>query len=496
METKQMSLMKPFSRTKNKTSLHSARYMTLILIFFLSCKESNKNKDGEISKNTAFIKRLDSLAEDVKQETLRTWNAYEALAWGHDNLLPLAKKHKDWYEQPLYISLIDAYSTLHVMGLEAEKKRIEDFVATNVSFDKDMYIKTFELNIRVLGGLLSMYEISKNPIFLEKAEDFGRRLIKAFDSPTGLPYYFVNLKTGETKGEIINLAEAGSYVFELGILSYYTQNPIYYQTGKKASKAIHAKRSSIGLYGRDINVETGEWTNTNSMVGAYADSHFEYLYKGYLLFKDPELKEMWDEAIGPIQEFIPQFKGDQLWYGTVDMNSGEDTNAVVTLWDAYFPALLCLADDVPRAEKAFNAWNYLWKKNGAVPRSYNFRNDSIVDPYYQLNPEVMESAYYLAHYTNGEVYLNRIKDYYDNLKKHCRTDIAYTSLESVVTKKKADELPTFFFAETMKYFYLAFGGNTAVNLDDYVFSTEAHPFKKSGFKMDKIQSGLGIYEGE
>ena len=481
-------------QTNYYLSLKRITIKLIVLILFVGpsvgCKKARKEKERPVTESVDI--ELASLADDVREETLRTWKAYERLAWGHDNLLPLSKKPKDWYEEPLYISLIDAYSTLHVMGLEEEKKRVEDFVATNVSFDKDMYIKTFELNIRVLGGLLSMYEISKNPVFLEKAEDFGRRLIKAFDSPTGLPYYYVNLKTGETKGEIINLAEAGSYVFELGILSYYTQDPTYYQTGKNASKAIHAKRSPIGLYGRDINVETGEWTNTNSMVGAYADSHFEYLYKGYLLFNDPELKKMWDESIVPIQEHVPTSKRDMLWYAKVDMDTGEDTEATITLWDAYFPALLCLSDDVSRAEKAFKAWDYLWKKNAAVPRVYDFETDSIVDPYYQLNPEVIESAYYLDHYTEKETYLNSIKTYYSDLKAHCRTDIAYASLENVKTKKQADELPTFFFAETMKYFYLAFEGNPKINLDDYVFSTEAHPFRKSEFMEEKILSGLGL----
>ncbi|KAJ2322752.1 hypothetical protein GGH92_011060, partial [Coemansia sp. RSA 2673] len=38
---------------------------------------------------------------------------------------------------------------------------------------------------------------------------------------------------------------------------------------------------------------------------------------------------------------------------------------------------------------------------------------------------------------------------------------------------------SFVFAETFKYLYLAFTEPNVISLDDYVFSTEGHPFKRS-----------------
>ena len=54
---------------------------------------------------------------------------------------------------------------------------------------------TFETNIRVLGGLLSTYDLTKDIIFLDKARDIGDRLLKAFDAASGMPSPAVNLKT-------------------------------------------------------------------------------------------------------------------------------------------------------------------------------------------------------------------------------------------------------------------------------------------------------------
>jgi len=104
-----------------------------------------------------------------------------------------------------------------------------------------------------------MYELSGNPGILAKAVDFADRMLPAFNTKTGIPTYWVNLKTGIARGDTVNVAEAATYTMEMGILSYYTKDPKYYQAGKKATKAIFDRRSKIGLIGDVINVQTGEW---------------------------------------------------------------------------------------------------------------------------------------------------------------------------------------------------------------------------------------------
>ena len=134
-----------------------------------------------------------SISDKIKVETLRTWEAYEKYAWPNDQLLPISGKAGNWYENSIFMAPIDGYSTLKLMGFDDKAKRIENFVVDSLHFDKDIDVKVFEVNIRILGGLLCMYQYTQNEIVLKKAQDFGDRLLKAFDSPTGLPYYFVNL---------------------------------------------------------------------------------------------------------------------------------------------------------------------------------------------------------------------------------------------------------------------------------------------------------------
>lgn len=277
------------------------------------CGQQAEQKNGQLEplvQQQATAEKLDvmtmsnaQLAQHVKDETLRAWQAYKEYAWGYDVLLPLSRKGYNWYEDSLGVSPYDAYSSLKVMGLDAEAKEIEEYALAK-DWDKDVYVQVFEVNIRILGGLLAIYEYSRNPDILAQVIDFADRLLPAFDSPTGIPYHSVNLKTGETAGNKgkgdgtqINVAQAATYLFEFGILSYYSQDPKYYQAAKRATKAVFARRSEIGLPGEVINVESGEWEGTRwHHLQAGVDAYYEYMYKSWMLFPDPEIKAIWDES--------------------------------------------------------------------------------------------------------------------------------------------------------------------------------------------------------
>ena len=433
------------------------------------------------------------LADDVKQETLRSWRAYKQYAWGHDALKPLSRTHEDWYEHPLYISPIDAYSTLKLMGLDSEAMEIERYVVDSLSWDKDVDAKVFEVNIRILGGLLSMYDMTGNPKVLAKTVDFADRMLPAFNTPTGIPTYNVNLRTGKQSGDTVNVAEAGTNILELGILSYYTKDPKYYAAGRKATLAIHNRRSKLGLPGTDINVRTGEWTNRSASICAGVDSYYEYLIKAARLFGDTTIVRVWDEAITAVNTHLPVEKDSLLWYGRVDMDSGERTSDVITLYDAFMPAMLVLGGDIPRAIRMQQTFDVVWREHGLEPTAYDFGKREVRAGDYDLNPEIIESAYYLHQYTGQPLYREMAARYWSDIKKHCRTEVAFTSIEDVRTMKQKDYMPTFFFAETMKYLYLIFSkDNGAVDVDTHVFNTEAHPFRISTFDRAEAKKRLGF----
>src|SRR5881398_2405539 len=244
------------------------------------------------------------LESDVRAEFLHAWNGYKKYCWGHDDLKPLSKTYHDWYAEPLLMTPVDALDTMILMGLKDEANTTREYIVKNLSFDKDISVQNFEITIRLLGGLLSSYELTNDKRLLNLAEDLGNRLLPVFDSPTGLPYRYVNLKTGKVRGNVTNPAEAGTLLIEFGTLSKLTHRQIFYDKAKRALVEIYNRRSPIGLVGTWINVETGQWTDTDSHISGAIDSDYEYLLKCAILFDDQDCRRMWNESIRAINQYL------------------------------------------------------------------------------------------------------------------------------------------------------------------------------------------------
>ena len=418
-------------------------------------------------------------AEKVKTEFLHAWNGYKKYAWGHDDLKPLSKSYKDWYAEPLLMTPVDSLDTLYLMGFKDEGDKTKKYITDNLSFDKDMYVQNFEITIRLLGGLLSAYQITGDKKLLNLAEDLGTRLLPVFDSPTGMPYKSVNLKTGKVKGEISNPAETGTLLIEFGTLSKLTNKPVFYEKAKRALVETYNRRTPIGLVGTNINVETGKWTNTDSHISAEIDSYYEYLLKCAILFDDKDCKKMWEEGIAAINKHLADEPRGELWYGHADMNIGKRTETTYGALDAFFPAVLALSGDLQRAKRLQDSSFKMWNANGIEPEVFNYQTMKVEHAGYPLRPEIVESTYYLYQYTKDPKYLAMGKSMWDDFVKHCKTEEGYAALRSVVTKEKSDSMQSFLFAETFKYYYLLFAPEKTLDFKKIVFNTEAHPIRKT-----------------
>jgi ER degradation enhancer, mannosidase alpha-like 2 len=174
------------------------------------------------------------VATRVRSEFLHACNNYECYAWGHDALRPISKTAHDWYGQPLLMTPVDGLDTLILMHLDAEAARARSLIIRDLSFDHDIYVKNFEITIRLLGGVLSSYQLMSDKRLLSLAEDLGNRLVPVFNSPTGLPYVYVNLRTGETRDPVTNPAETGTLLLEFGTLGKLTGKPVFYERAKCA----------------------------------------------------------------------------------------------------------------------------------------------------------------------------------------------------------------------------------------------------------------------
>ena len=98
----------------------------------------------------------------------------------------------------------------------------------------------------------------------------------------------------------------------------------------------------------------------------------------------------------------------------------------------------------------------MWNQHSIEPEEFNYRTREVVYAGYPLRPEIVESTYYLYHYTKDPQYLRMGEKLFRDFVTHCKTEAGYAALKSVVTKEKSDSMQSFLFAETFKYFYLLF----------------------------------------
>lgn len=422
-----------------------------------------------------------AMAAEVRAEAIYAWNGYKQYAWGHDELKPLTQQPYDWYGpgHSLLMTPVDGLDTLVIMGLTQQADEARKLIDTQLNFNQDIYVKDFEITIRLMGGLISGYELTGDKRLLDLADDLGHRMMPMFDSPTGMPYEYVNLRTGAVRGTGSNPAEVGSMILEYGMLARLTGKQEYYDAAKRALVALYQRNSPIGLVGAGIDIETGKWTNPTAGIMGGIDSYYEYLLKASILFNDPDCAKMWRESEIAIDKYLADLEPNGLWYGQADMNNGKRTHTYYGALDAFFPAVLALSGDLAQGERLQDSSYKMWNLAGIEPDQLDYSTMKITGPAYPLRPEIIESTYYLYHYTHNAKYLAMGKTYFDALQKYCRTGDGYTTLSDVRTKQKSDSMPSYFFAETLKYLYLLYAPESTLDFNAVVFNTEAHPLKRS-----------------
>ncbi|MEO7524285.1 MAG: glycoside hydrolase family 47 protein [Ferruginibacter sp.] len=430
---------------------------------------------GKVAKFTDEMK--EGLCIRIKAATRHAWQGYKKYAYGADDLKPLTKKPGLWYKHSMLMTPVDAFDTFTMMGLAEEAGEAKKMILSTFSSNVDNEVQVFEVTIRLLAGLITAYELDGDSLFLVKATELANRMMPAFNTPTGMPYRYVHLQTGMVRDSANNPAEIGSLMMEFGQLSKLTGDRKYYAAAKNAVMQVYSRRSKIDMVGEKINVNTGEWISKESHISGYIDSYYEYLYKSWLLFGDIDFKDAFDKHNIAIKKYLVD-KMDSGWFlRHVNMHTGIETATVYGALDAFYAGLCAYAGDIETAKHLQDANMHMWVKFNMEPEEYNYKTDSVLNAYYLLRPENIESCFYLYRATQHAEYLWNAKLMIEDILTHCKTATAFAALKDVRTFEQANSMESFFFAETLKYAWLIFAPETAADLSKIVFNTEAHPFK-------------------
>jgi len=395
-----------------------------------------------------------------------------------------------------------------MLGMKEDFWEARDWVNDHLDFGavKDG-VSVFETTIRNLGSLISAYDLSGDAVFLAKADDLGGRLMRAFESRTGVPYGEVELFDG---GQAYNarwhansaiLSEIGTLQVEFRYLATVTGKGEYATNAMRALDELLKLDAESGLYPTYISNTKGELSfgNSDISLGAMGDSFYEYLLKVWLQGGRQETKYrlLYDKSInGILNKLIHTSQPNLLTYVAEIKN-----NRVIHKMDhlsCFLGGTLALGafshpDGLESAiaqrqlkvgkQLAYTCYQmYARSKSGLAPEYVKFDNakQDFVNGarYYILRPETVETFFVLHHLTKDPIYREWGWEIFQAIEEHCKTEAGYAAIRNVDTMEQDDRMESFFLAETLKYLYLLQDDATEIDLlNTHVFNTEAHPLR-------------------
>ncbi|XP_026067299.1 mannosidase, alpha, class 1B, member 1b [Carassius auratus] len=460
-------------------------------------------KDTEIQDDPASLAHAESRLEAVREAFRHAWKGYKDFAWGHDELKPISKSYGEWFG--LGLTLIDALDTMWILGLKEEFAEAREWVARELSFDKNVDVNLFESTIRILGGLLSTYHLTGDSLFLEKAKDIGSRLMPAFNTASKIPYSDVNIGKGTAHPpqwtSDSTVAEVTSIQLEFRELSRLTGDPKYKLAVMEVMKQVHKlDGKQDGLVPMFINTNNGLFTHQGIYtLGARADSYYEYLLKQWIQGGKTE-NELLDDYLLSVEGVKKNLLKKSTPSGLTfvgELSHGYFSPKMDHLV-CFLPGTLALgthfglpADHMELAKQLMETCYqmYAQMETGLSPEIAHFNmhegstqdvDVKIADRHNLLRPETVESLFYMYRITKDKKYQQWGWEILQNFNKHTRVPTGgYTSINNVrdpANPNPRDKMESFFLGETLKYFYLLFSNDpNLISLDKYIFNTEAHP---------------------
>ncbi|XP_063069824.1 mannosyl-oligosaccharide 1,2-alpha-mannosidase IB isoform X2 [Engraulis encrasicolus] len=442
--------------------------------------------------------------DKIREMMKHAWDSYRQYGWGHNELKPLAKKGHStniFGNSQMGATIVDALDTLFIMGLRDEFKDGQEWITQNLDFGVNAEVSVFEVNIRFIGGLLAAYYLSGQEVFKVKAVQLAEKLLPAFNTPTGIPWAMVNLKSGvgrnwgwASAGSSI-LAEFGTLHMEFVHLTYLTGNPAYYQKVMHIRKLLAKMDRPNGLYPNYLNPRTGRWGQHHTSVGGLGDSFYEYLLKAWLMSDktDSEARKTYDDAIEAIERhLIRKSNGGLTFIGEWKNGHLERKMGHLT---CFAGGMFALGADGSPDDKAGHYLQLGAEIAHTCHESYDrtvlklgpeaFKFDSGLEAvavrqnekYYILRPEVIETYWYMWRFTHDPKYRQWGWEAAQAIDKYCRVSGGFSGVKDVYSSNPTydDVQQSFFLAETLKYLYLLFSGDDLLPLESWVFNTEAHP---------------------
>lgn len=508
------------------------RSSSLLNVLCLAFSLASSQQASAAATGTGHAGDADSARlQEVKAAFDLNWNAYKKYAMNFDKLAPISKKGVfDSTLAGFKGTIVDSLSTHIIMGNgdSPEYKQLLDivskidFTTTQQGITTPGEVSIFEMTIRYIGGLTSAFQLNgerkEEEFLIKQAQVLADGLSAGWYQKNKIPFNNVNLNTRRPQSidKDVNLAQAGTLTMEWSMLSKYTGNNKYAQLATGSVDAILASKPYFpSLW------ETRIWPQNNTASGKYittgggCDSFLEYLIKYPLLLDDKghHFAQTYGKMLTTIQDklvsktgvnnltFIADYNTDKkeiayvgshlasFFGGNIAMagqlfNRPDWTQLGLEITESYYQSYRATVSGIGAYgigwfDKRGSTSGWGWVNSGR--RDFYNKNGLFVHVGdWVQEPETIESLFYAWRITRDVRFRDMAWEAFQQIKKHASTETAYAGIVNVndASSDLYDQTETFLYAELFKYLYLIFSDSDSYSLDEYVFTTEAHLFKR------------------
>ncbi|OCK77242.1 glycoside hydrolase family 47 protein [Lepidopterella palustris CBS 459.81] len=346
-------------------------------------------------------------------------------------------------------------------------------------------------------------------------------------------------------GGASSTAEATSLQLEMKYLAFLTGEAHYWEKAEKVMEVVDNNGAKDGLVPIFIYADRGNFRSNEIRLGSRGDSYYEYLIKQYYQTskQEPIYLDMWNEALTGVRKHLITYSKPSNFTVLAERPSGLDghihpkmdhlvcfmpgtialgatgglnvteakklpswgtqqeeemelaTQLMKTCWGMYKATATGLAPEIAH----FNIYDPPQMMRHGVLSSpealdiaddAEWRQDFVIKPADVHNlqrPETVESLFYMWRITGDSKYREWGWEMFEAFVKYTMVNngSGFSSIGNVneIPPPTRDNMESFWLAETLKYFYLLFGPNDILPLDQIVLNTEAHPFPR--FEPDK-----------
>lgn len=158
------------------------------------------------------------------------------------------------------------------------------------------------------------------------------------------------------------------------------------------------------------------------------------MVKGYILFGDMRLLNMFYEAYNAVQRYLRRGP----WYLPADMFTGQTSSLGHCSLGAFWPGMQVLVGEIDDAIETTRAHFSVWRRYGCLPEAWHVYSQAPVDGAvnYPLRPELLESVFYLHWATNDSSWIGVARSMMHSLENLTRVECGFARIRNVVTHEQ------------------------------------------------------------